>query len=427
MPADPLRNTALTRMFLMIAAVTLGLTVPAGADEAGERLLDEVVEAYRGLEGYRATVTMRAEGVEGGEASYSLVFDRGRGEPRLLMDGPMGKLRVAGDELAFVPAQLGDGQRYLEAELAGDEGDEGGVSYEQMVVANPLVAMSGAADLILLTSRDPVAWLSGFGEAKVETAGGEGEGTGLVIRGEGGTLRLTLDPRTRLIRKMAVEPDPMAAIDPTGAQQPQRQVVTFDVASTGEVGAEALMLDTGDAKPTDSLQELFTGEAEAAHPLLGEAVPGVSLVYADGQPVDLSKLDADVVVLDFWATWCGPCRFWMPQLAAIDEWAQAQGLSVKVLGVSMDEDQAAARAYWKEGEYEFPLVFPKDMAVTNEAFGRPQRGPGGRMTKGLGLPTTAVVHRGKVVAMESGVGPFSEPQMRARLMVLTEGKREMPE
>ena len=62
----------------------------------------------------------------------------------------------------------------------------------------------------------------------------------------------------------------------------------------------------------------------------------------DGQPVSLSQFKGKVVLLDFWASWCGPCIVDLPDLRAIKE--KTAALPVVFLNLSLDEDEAA----WRE-------------------------------------------------------------------------------
>jgi peroxiredoxin len=67
-----------------------------------------------------------------------------------------------------------------------------------------------------------------------------------------------------------------------------------------------------------------------------KTAPEFSLTGADGKPIDLAKYRGKVVLLDFWATWCGGCKQEIPWYMEFDAKYKRQGLAV--IGVSMDDD-----------------------------------------------------------------------------------------
>lgn len=83
--------------------------------------------------------------------------------------------------------------------------------------------------------------------------------------------------------------------------------------------------------------------------------PGFDLVSRDGSRVALSDLEGQVVMVNFWATWCGPCRQEMPQLEAL--YQRYSGLGFTLLGVNVEEDSSGADKFLAETPVSFPILF----------------------------------------------------------------------
>ena len=127
---------------------------------------------------------------------------------------------------------------------------------------------------------------------------------------------------------------------------------------------------------------------------------------ADGQPRSLGQFRGRVIVANFWATWCAPCREEMPLLAqAQSRWA---GRGVQVLGFAADEPRAVAR-FGREAGVGYPLlVGGSDIDELGRRLGN---------TRGV-LPFTAILDgRGSVVSTK--VGAYSQAELDAVLSRVT--------
>ena len=127
--------------------------------------------------------------------------------------------------------------------------------------------------------------------------------------------------------------------------------------------------------------------------------PDFTLTGPDGQSVRLSSLRGKVVLLDFWATWCAPCRYDMPFVQQLHEELQARGLAV--FGVNA-EDSAKAADYLRRFGYTFPNLLDRPPAVS-------------RLYRVRSLPTFVVIDRqGNLSSYMQGTR--SKEQLRLAVM-----------
>jgi cytochrome c biogenesis protein CcmG, thiol:disulfide interchange protein DsbE len=107
--------------------------------------------------------------------------------------------------------------------------------------------------------------------------------------------------------------------------------------------------------------------ARAAPPAIGQPAPALQVRELDGHPFDLAKLRGKVVLINFWATWCSPCRIEMPTLDALYRRYHARGL--ELLGLSIDEAPDAARVRQVMRQFSYPGALASAARVNG--FGEP--------------------------------------------------------
>lgn len=100
----------------------------------------------------------------------------------------------------------------------------------------------------------------------------------------------------------------------------------------------------------------------ASSGLTGQAAPDFALKSSSGENLRLSEYRGDVVMVNFWATWCGPCRQEMPLLDEL--YTRYQRVGFSLLGVNIDDDSSKAMDMVDELGVSFPVLFDAHKEVS---------------------------------------------------------------
>ena len=128
--------------------------------------------------------------------------------------------------------------------------------------------------------------------------------------------------------------------------------------------------------------------------MIGQQAPDFELARIDGDPYKLSdSCGKEVVVLDFWATWCGPCIRALPEvMAAVDE---LEGKGVRLIAVNQQEAAGKVSQFLKSKGWDLDVVLDAS-----------RQNPVSKQFGVTGIPTTFVIGKdGKILMMHSGYSP----------------------
>lgn len=107
---------------------------------------------------------------------------------------------------------------------------------------------------------------------------------------------------------------------------------------------------------------VFAATSLASSGLEGQTAPDFALKSSSGENLRLSEYRGDVVMVNFWATWCGPCRQEMPLLDEL--YARYGRVGFSLLGVNIDDNQSKAMNMVSELGVSFPVLFDSTKEVS---------------------------------------------------------------
>jgi len=124
------------------------------------------------------------------------------------------------------------------------------------------------------------------------------------------------------------------------------------------------------------------------------AAPAFTLASRAGQDVSLTQYKGQVVMINFWASWCGPCRQEMPLLESIYKKYNKMGFTM--IGVNVEPDSNAANEWLKATPVSFPILYDRDSKVS-------------KLYDVAGMPSTVIIDRsGKLRVLHRGYKPGDE-------------------
>ena len=163
-----------------------------------------------------------------------------------------------------------------------------------------------------------------------------------------------------------------------------------------------------DFRPPEGATEALT--RDAALRLEGEKAPGFSLPAEGGGTLSLESYKGKIVLLDFWASWCPPCRKELPVLQSVYKEFKDRG--VVLIGISCDQDKEKGEAFVKENKLDFPIGYDSEGEV-------------GKMYKVTSLPTLFILDReGTIQKVHIGMPPDLETLLKKELEAFLDRKAD---
>ncbi|MFZ5756442.1 MAG: TlpA family protein disulfide reductase [Pseudomonadota bacterium] len=147
-----------------------------------------------------------------------------------------------------------------------------------------------------------------------------------------------------------------------------------------------------------------SGTVHAAADATGKPAPDFTLKSTSGKNVRLAEQRGDVVMINFWATWCGPCRQEMPLLEKLH--GKYKDLGFTLLGINVEADDSGMAKYLKDVPVSFPILRDGENRIA-------------RLYGVDGMPSTVIVDRGgKVRFVHRGYKPGYEQKYEQQIKQL---------
>ena len=151
--------------------------------------------------------------------------------------------------------------------------------------------------------------------------------------------------------------------------------------------------DTGQTSGSGSQQSLPPA------PVIGREAPDFTLEDLDGNSIRLNDLRGKVVFLNFWATWCPPCRAEMPDIEEI--YQQYKDQDVVILGIDIQESPNKVRSFVKDGGYTWTMLLDETAVAAN-------------LYNVRAIPTSYFIDREGIIKAIS-IGGMSSATIKAKL------------
>ena len=169
-----------------------------------------------------------------------------------------------------------------------------------------------------------------------------------------------------------------------------KTIITILVALTGTIVCQA---------------QLYAEQTQPLYAVAGKPMaPDFSLKDTDGNTHRLREFQGRVVIVNFWATWCPPCRFELPSMERAYQKLKKQG--IEILAINVGEDADTIFTFTADYPVSFPLLMDLDSSVIN-AY------------PVIGLPTTFVIDaKGRLVYRAIGTREWDDKALLAQIYAL---------
>ncbi len=141
----------------------------------------------------------------------------------------------------------------------------------------------------------------------------------------------------------------------------------------------------------------------------GNTAPDFTLTNLEGQKVTLSSYKGKVVVLNFWGTWCEPCKAEMPSLNKL--YLEHRDKGLVVFAISIDPSEQNVKSFISQKGYSIPVLIDNNKEVYFDSYGL------------FGLPVSVIIDRdGTIVQKVIGETAWDSRQMEEKIQKLLSGR-----
>jgi peroxiredoxin len=240
-----------------------------------------------------------------------------------------------------------------------------------LFISNPSILMAA--------SEEPMAALKGLSVKRLDDAMIKGKPyPALLVSGHAAADELTfvVDPETHLLRRAIFDSRKQFTFDDRPAPKSAETIIDYTTTKIdGEPKREQFTWSPPEGA-VDAIKAARAPRENAAAKLQGKPAPAFTLKNLNDESVTLADLKGDVVVLDFWATWCGPC---VASLPALDEFAKKHAAAgVKVFAVNVEEEKDRVAAFAKDRKLSLTMLLDTDGKI-------------GQAYKAVAIPQTVVI------------------------------------
>ncbi len=389
--------------------VLLGLVCQsafAAPPPPGGQLIDRVLDAYRKTQQYDATLKLSIDQTLGRwtnsqRGEFYIALDRPSN--RLSIDAPDYLLVTDGDKFYYRTNRIPG--KHLEIDLAKP------LTCEWIVQqAQDMVYPATPTDFAFLLATDPLKFVSqgAAGDPAMLPADPDDplKRPRIECALQAGTMTLTINPKTFLIDKVVVDVDTVQLNLAIGT----KMSYTYDIevhSTDVPVADDRFAFDTTNSVPSQTMQHMMASGANMPHRLQDKPAPPLNLPTIDGIDHDIAvdDKDAKVIVLDFWATWCPPCRAALPGLQELYDWVQTDGKPVAIYAVNQGETVEEVKQFWADNKLSIPVLMDENF-IAAESYGV------------NGIPQTVIIANGKVQHVHEGYYDGLEDQIKAEVEAL---------
>ena len=384
-------------------------------DNQANQCKDQMREAYRKTKTYKASQQLSVQKPVNKwqmtmEGDASVAFDRDG--IRILYDQPDLRLVYDGGILRYRLGQIPG--HHVEVAVASPL-----VYADVLVQADVLLRLMPPdlpPDLILLLDADDDR-LAHAPARPMPKKYLRDDQIGLILESDRGAMSLWLDATSHLITRARLEIDASTYGDPYGEMivfqydievqqhdQPlQADTFAFDTANSTAAGSFQKMMTNATPQMADPQDGDGGGRGRAdGHPLQDQPAPAITLNTIEGQPFVLDNVKAKVILLDFWATWCAPCRKGLPEIQKVHDWAKESGKSVAVYTVNLQDPPAEAKRFRDDAGLTIPVLMDTDARV-------------GRAYGVKTIPQTVLIKDGTVRHVHTSLLPNMEKILRDQI------------